>query len=153
VPIKVGHAIIKAKMREVNAFMAVESSGHFYFADYFYCDNGLIPAILVIAYLNEKKITLPEALAEITKNYFVSGEINFQAENKDEIIAALKGKYGNAKFEEIDGISIEYSDWRFNVRKSNTEPLLRLNIETRSRELLKQKREELVKLINSLKKQ
>lgn len=107
VPSKVGHAIIKAKMREVDAFLAVESSGHFYFKDYFYCDNGLIPAILVLSYLNEKNQSLAEALAEVTENYFVSGEINFTAENKDEIITALKGKYADAEFSEIDGVSIE----------------------------------------------
>lgn len=151
VPTKVGHAIIKAKMREVDAFLAVESSGHFYFANYFYCDNGMIPVILILSYLNDKNITLTEALSEVISNYFVSGEINFTAENKDEIIAQLKNKYSDAKFEEIDGISIEYSDWRFNVRKSNTEPLLRLNIETRGKELLEQRREELVNLINKIK--
>jgi len=152
VPSKVGHAIIKAKMRAVDAFLAVESSGHFYFADYFYCDNGLVPAILVLSYLNEKKINLSEALAEVIENYHVSGEINFTAENKDEIIAKLKDKYSDAKFEEIDGLSIEYSDWRFNVRKSNTEPLLRLNIEARSQDLLEEKREELLGLIERTKK-
>jgi len=94
-------------MREVDAFLAVESSGHFYFKDYFYCDNGLIPAILVLSYLNEKNQSLAEALAEVTENYFVSGEINFTAENKDEIITALKGKYADAEFSEIDGVSIE----------------------------------------------
>lgn len=150
VPSRVGHAIIKAKMREVNALAAFESSGHFYFRDFFYCDNGMISAILILAYLNEKGITLSEVLAPITSKYFVSGEINFTAENKDEIIARLKEKYGDAKFEEIDGLSIEYSDWRFNVRKSNTEPLLRLNIETRSQTLLNEKKKELVGLINSL---
>lgn len=152
VPSKVGHAIIKAKMREVNALAAFESSGHFYFKDFFFCDNGMISAILILSYLNEKGITLSEALAPITSKYFVSGEINFTAENKDEIISQFKEKYSDATFEEIDGISIEYTDWRFNVRKSNTEPLLRLNIETRSKELLEQKQEELVNLINSLKK-
>jgi phosphomannomutase len=152
VPSKVGHAIIKAKMREVDALAAFESSGHFYFKDFFYCDNGMISAIIILSYLNEKGITLSEALAPITSKFFVSGEINFTAENKDEIIAALKGKYAYAKFEEIDGISIEYPDWRFNVRKSNTEPLLRLNLETRSQELLDQKKDELTKLIDSLKK-
>lgn len=152
VPSKVGHAIIKAKMREVDALAAFESSGHFYFRDFFFCDNGMISAILILSYLNEKGIMLSDALESITSKYFVSGEINFTAENKDEIIAQLKEKYNDAKFEEIDGISIEYSDWRFNVRKSNTEPLLRLNIETRSKELLEDKREELVNLIDSLKR-
>jgi len=152
IPSRVGHAIIKAKMREVDALAAFESSGHFYFKDFFFCDNGMISAVLILSYLNEKGITLSEALAPITSQYFVSGEINFTAENKDEIIAELRRKYTDARFEEIDGISIEYPDWRFNVRKSNTEPLLRLNIETRSQELLDDKKEELVNLINGLKK-
>jgi len=149
VPSKVGHAIIKAKMREENAVAALESSGHFYFRDYYSCDNGMIPAVMIISYLNEKGITLKEALDPILSKYFVSGEINFIAENKDEIIVQLKEKYGDATFSEIDGISIEYDNWRFNVRKSNTEPLLRLNIETRSKELLEEKKKELVSLINS----
>ncbi|MFH1183259.1 MAG: phosphomannomutase/phosphoglucomutase [Candidatus Moraniibacteriota bacterium] len=152
IPSRVGHAIIKAKMREVNALAALESSGHFYFRDFFYCDNGMISAIMILSYLNEKGLTLSQALAEIMSKYFVSGEINFTAENKDEIIAQLKEKYADAKFEEIDGISIEYPDWRFNVRKSNTEPLLRLNIETRSQALLDEKKKELVELIDGWKK-
>ncbi len=152
IPSKVGHAVIKSKMREVNAFLAVESSGHYYFRDYYFCDNGMIPAIIILSYLNEKNITLSEALAPIMENYFVSGEINFEAENKDEIINKLQEKYSDGKFEEIDGISIEYSSFRFNVRKSNTEPLLRLNIEARSQELLDEKKAELVGLIEEWKK-
>ena len=151
IPSKVGHAIIKAKMREEGALAALESSGHYYFRDYFFCDNGMIPAILVLSYLNEKNISLSQALRPITSQYFVSGEINFELENKDEIISKLKGKYAEGQVEEIDGISISYSDWRFNVRKSNTEPLLRLNIETRSQERLEEKRKELVDLINEWK--
>jgi len=138
-------------MREEGALAALESSGHYYFRDYFFCDNGMIPAILVLSYLNEKNISLSQALRPITSQYFVSGEINFELENKDEIISKLKGKYAEGQVEEIDGISISYSDWRFNVRKSNTEPLLRLNIETRSQERLEEKRKELVDLINEWK--
>jgi len=149
---KAGHTFFKARMKKEDALAAFECSGHFYFRDFFHCDNGMIPALLILSYLGEKKTNISEAFAEILKKYFVSGEINFTAENKDEIIDHLREKYSDAKFEEIDGISIEYPDWRFNVRKSNTEPLLRLNIETRSQELLTQKKEELVKLIDGLKK-
>jgi len=152
VPAKVGHALIKSKMREVNALLAVESSGHFYFRDFFYCDNGMIPVVIILSYLNEKNLTLSEALKPITDNYFVSGEINFEAENKDEIIEKLKEKYSNATFEEIDGISLSFPDFRFNVRKSNTEPLLRLNVEARKGSVLNEKRDELVNLINEWKK-
>lgn len=151
VPSKVGHTLIKAKMREVNAMAALESSGHFYFRDYFFCDNGMISAVLILSYLSEKGLKLSEAIRPIASKYFVSGEINFVAENKDEIIDKIKNKYSDSKIEEIDGVSIEYNDWRFNVRKSNTEPLLRLNIETRSKELLGNKKEELMNFINEIK--
>lgn len=152
VPSKVGHAIIKSKMREVDAILAVESSGHFYFKDFFFCDNGMIPVVLTLSYLNEKNSSLSEILKPITQNYFVSGEINFEAENKDEIIEKLKETYSDASFEEIDGISLSLKDFRFNVRKSNTEPLLRLNVEARDQSVLEEKKQELIGLINSLKK-
>ncbi len=150
IPSKVGHAVIKSSMRQENALAALESSGHFYFRDFFFCDNGMISALLILDYLNKEKIKLSEALASFTDKYFVSGEINFVAENKDEIIEEIKQKYNDGQFEEIDGLSIAYSDWRFNLRKSNTEPLLRLNIETRKAGLLEEKREELVRLIETL---
>lgn len=151
-PTKVGHAFIKHKMREKNAVLAVEGSGHFYFRDFYFCDNGMISALLILCYLNEKKRPLSEILSPLTTRYFVSGEINFTAENKDEIVEALKNDYAEGKFDDLDGISIEYPDFRFNVRKSNTEPLLRLNLEARSAEGLEQKKKELVEKIEKLKK-
>jgi phosphomannomutase len=151
-PTKVGHAFIKHKMREKNAVLAVEGSGHFYFRDFYFCDNGMISALLILCYLSEKKRPLSEILSPLTTRYFVSGEINFTAENKDEIVEALKNDYAEGKFDDLDGISIEYPDFRFNVRKSNTEPLLRLNLEARSAEGLEQKKKELVEKIEKLKK-
>ncbi len=146
-PTKVGHAFIKSKMREKNALLAVEGSGHFYFRDFYFCDNGMISALFILKYLDKSKITLSKALESLTNNYFVSGEINFVAENKDEIVNALKEKYVEGKLDELDGISIEYPDFRFNVRKSNTEPLLRLNLEARSADILEEKKKELMEAI------
>jgi len=149
----VGHTFIKEKMREVNAIAGVEGSGHFYFRDFFFCDNGMIPAVLILSYLNEKNMKLSEVLKPLMEKYFVSGEINFEADNKDEIIDALKKKYAEGKQDELDGLSVEFGDWRFNVRKSNTEPLLRLNMEARKSKLLDDKKREVSEVIESLRKE
>jgi len=148
----VGHAYFKEKMKTVNGVAGFEGSGHYYFRDFFSCDCGMVPAALIISYLCENGVKLSEALEFLTSKYFLSGEINFEAENKDEIIQNLKGKYKDAKQDELDGISIEYDDWRINVRKSNTEPLLRLNMEARNENVLKEKLEEVSQLIKSLSK-
>ncbi len=152
-PTKVGHAFIKHKMREKGAILAVEGSGHFYFRDFYFCDNGMISALLILRYLSEKGLPLSEILRPLTDKYFVSGEINFMAENKDEIVEALKNDYAEGKFDDLDGISIEYPNFRFNVRKSNTEPLLRLNLEARSAEELKQRKRELVEKIEGMRRE
>ena len=125
-------------------------SAHYYFRDNFYADNGMIPFMVMLEILSTSGKTLSELLAPLKNKYFVSGEINREARNVQRILEIMEGKYREAKVEHIDGLSIEYTDWRFNLRASNTEPLLRLNLEAKSNELMEEKRDEVVKLIEQI---
>lgn len=144
---KPGMTVIAGKMMQENAVFAGEMSSHFYFKENFYRDNGIIPLFLILEMISKYNTTLSKLALPYTSKYFISGELNFETEKKDELIKLTEEKYKDGKVEYIDGLSVEYSDWRFNLRKSNTEPLLRLNIESRSQELTKQKTQELVNLI------
>ena len=140
-----GHSFIKARMRKTGALFAGEASGHYYFRDNFYADNGMIPFLLMLEYLSVKKVSLAEAVHRLRTEYPVSGEINFSFENRrhlQDAFAAVSDAiqhWGNPCFETpIDGLSVrflsrphrpEFGSWRFNLRESNTEPLLRLNVE------------------------
>ncbi len=147
---KSGHAFIKQKMREVNAIYGGEMSAHHYFRDNSYSDSGLIPFLLILQLLSEENAKLSELVEEMIKAYPCSGEINSTVENPKAKILAVKEKYSDGKVDELDGVSVEYSDWRFNLRMSNTEPLLRLNVESRGNEkLMKEKTEELLNFIRS----
>lgn len=147
---KSGHAFIKERMRTDDVVFGGEMSSHFYFRDYFYCDNGMIPLVMMFEFLSTQNKTLSEIMTEMfwTK-YFVSGEINTEVKDVKAKIAEAKEKYsaGAKDVNEIDGVSIEYDDWRFNLRGSNTEPVIRLNVEAKSKALMEQKRDELLKLI------
>lgn len=131
---KTGHAFIKERMRSENAIYGGEMSAHHYFRDFGYCDSGMIPWLLVINLLSLKKTTLSSLVAERVKAYPCSGEINYRVDNALEIIKKLEEVYAPlaVKVEYVDGLSIEMNDWRFNVRISNTEPLLRLNVESKN---------------------
>jgi phosphomannomutase len=146
---KPGMTIIADKMKEVGAIFGGEMSSHFYFKENFNRDNGMIPLFLILEMLSVYNTTLSQLVIPYTSKYFISGELNFQTEKKDEIIKALQDMYSNGTQEFIDGLSVEYDEWRFNVRKSNTEPLLRLNLEARSEKIRKEKQNELVSLITS----
>lgn len=146
---KPGMTIIADRMKKENAQFGGEMSSHFYFKENYYRDNGLIPIFLILEMLAKYDTTLSKLAQPFTSKYFISGEINFETEKKDEIINAVGEKYNDGKKENIDGLSIEYSDWRFNLRKSNTEPLLRLNLEAKSSALMQEKRDEMVALIKS----
>jgi len=147
---KPGMTVIAGKMKEEDAIFGGEMSSHFYFRDNFYRDNGLIPLFLVLEMMAEYNKPLSALIAPFTSKYFTPGEINFETHKKDEIIAAFEEKFKDGKVEHIDGFSVEYPLWRLNLRKSNTEPLLRLNLEARSQKLMEQKKEELVELIKSM---
>ena len=145
---KSGHAFIKERMRNDNVVFGGEMSAHYYFKDYFYCDNGLIPFVMMLEFLSTENKTLSEIMNEMFWNkYFVSGEINSEVSDVKSKIAEAKEKYSEGTIDEIDGVSIEFPDWRFNLRGSNTEPVIRLNVEAKTKELMEQKRDELLDLI------
>lgn len=143
-----GHAFIKQKMREVNSIYGGEMSAHHYFRDNFYSDSGLIPFVLILQLMSDERSKLSNLVGEMIKEYPCSGEINSTVSDPLAKIEALKVKYSDGILDELDGISIEYPDWRFNVRMSNTEPLLRLNVESKKNEKkMKEKTEEILNLI------
>ncbi len=150
---KVGHAYAKLKIREINGIFGGELAGHYYFRDFFCCDSGILASLLVLSVvkkLREEGKTFSSLIDSIVK-YANSGEQNFRLEHKDEAIQALYSRYaGDAdKVMDFDGYRIEYPDWWFNVRKSNTEPYLRIVAEARTRELLEEKMNEIRGIIAS----
>jgi phosphomannomutase/phosphomannomutase/phosphoglucomutase len=147
---KCGHSFFKDRMRREDAVFAGETSAHYYFRDNFYADNGMIPFMVMLEILSASGKTLSELVAPFKNKYFVSGEINREARNTQRILEIMEEKFRGATIEHIDGLSVEYPDWRFNLRASNTEPLLRLNLEAKSKELMEKKRDEVIKLIDQI---
>jgi phosphomannomutase len=149
---RVGHAFFKRRMREEGAIFGGEVTGHYYFRDNFFADNGFIPALLMLELMSRKGQTLQELLAPLREKYFISGEINTKMPDMRlvaEKIDALNARYVDGKTYTMDGVSVEYPDWHFNVRASNTEPLIRVNLEATSPALMEQKRDELLAFIRS----
>lgn len=147
---KSGHAFIKQKMREVNSIYGGEMSAHHYFRDNFYSDSGLIPFVLILQLMSDENAKLSELVGKMIKSYPCSGEINSTVSDAAAKIKAIKEKYTGGMISELDGLSVEYSDWRFNIRMSNTEPLLRLNVEAKNdKNLMKKKTEELLNFIRN----
>ena len=147
---KAGHSFIKERMIKEQAVFGSETSGHYYFKDNFYLDNGLFPFLAVLDILSAGDLSFSEILQPLREKFFISEEINFEYQNPN-ILEEIKQKYANAQIDNIDGYDFNYPNWRFNLRISNTQNLLRLNVEADSGELLKQKIEELSKLINQYK--
>jgi phosphomannomutase len=147
---RVGHAFFKTRMREVGAAFGGEVSGHYYFRDFYCADSGTIPALLVLELLSVEGKRLSELLEPLRARYFISGEINSEVEDQAAKIAELEERYSDGELSRLDGISIDYDDWHFNVRPSNTEPLLRLNLESLvSREHMEEKRDEVLGVIRA----
>ncbi len=149
---RVGHAFIKQRMRETNAIFGGEVTGHYYFRDNFYADNGFIPAMLMLELMSRKGKSLHQLLEPLAAKYFISGEINTKLAGMDHVPAKLQqiaDKYAGGKQYRLDGLSVEFPDWHFNVRPSNTEPLLRLNLEATTRVMMEAKRDEVLALIRS----
>jgi phosphomannomutase len=149
---RVGHAFFKRRMREEGAIFGGEVTGHYYFRDYFYADNGFIPALLILELMSRKGQTLNELLAPLREKYFISGEINTKVSDMAAVQAKIDGlaaRYTDGKTYTLDGVSVEYPDWHFNVRPSNTEPLLRLNLEATTPELMEAKRDEVLAFIRA----
>lgn len=146
---RVGHSYIKEKMREENALYATESSGHSYFRDFWYADNGMIPVMQILEFLNESPVKLSDAVMPVMNKYFISGEINTEVQDKEGKMAEIAEKYKDGQISKLDGVTVEYSDFRFVVRPSNTEALLRLTLEAKTKALMEEKRDEVLAIIRS----
>ncbi|MGZ5336799.1 MAG: phosphomannomutase/phosphoglucomutase [Solirubrobacterales bacterium] len=145
---RVGHAFFKIRMRETGAVFGGEVSGHYYFRDFFCADSGTIPALLMLELISREGRSLKELMAEFRSRYFISGEINSEVEDQEGKMSEIAERYGDAKLSWLDGVSVDYPDWHFNVRPSNTEPLLRLNLESLiSPQQMEEKRDEVLELI------
>ena len=148
---KTGHAFIKERMREVDAIYGGEMSAHHYFRDFAYCDSGMIPWLLVAGLMSEKQQSLADLVAAREAAFPCSGEINRRVEDPGALLAAVEAHYGPSalRVEHLDGLSVENSDWRFNLRMSNTEPVVRLNVESRgNRSLMEARTEELLTFLD-----
>ena len=147
---KTGHAFIKERMRQEDAIYGGEMSAHHYFRDFAYCDSGMIPWLLIAELISVKKKSLSKLVTERIVSYPVSGELNFTVSNPSALLKSIFEKYAEFSLstDNTDGLSMEFDKWRFNIRSSNTEPLLRLNIEARANlELLKEKVFEITSVI------
>jgi phosphomannomutase len=134
---KGGHAFMKDRMRKENAVFAGEMSGHYYFRENFYADNGLIPFLLVLEHLSKSGKPFSEVMRPYLDGHHMSGELNYTVSDVQQVISAVKDRYEHEGSEDFtDGYSLETVNWRFNIRPSNTEPLLRLNIEAREEQLI-----------------
>jgi phosphomannomutase len=147
---RVGHAFFKARMRDEGAIFGGEVSGHYYFHDFYNADSGTIPALLVLEKLSVEGKRLSELLEPYRSTYFISGEVNSEVADGEAKMAALEERYGDGRISHLDGVSVDYDDWHFNVRPSNTEPLLRLCLESLVSEAdMERRRDEVLALIRS----
>jgi phosphomannomutase len=147
---RVGHAFFKQRMREEGAAFGGEVSGHYYFRDFWCADSGTIPALLMLELLSVDGRSLADLMAEFRARYFISGEINSEVDDQEAKMEGIASRYEDGEIGRLDGISIDYPDWHFNVRPSNTEPLLRLNLESLvSHEDMEAKRDEVLGLIRA----
>jgi phosphomannomutase len=145
---RVGHAFFKKRMREENAAFGGEVSGHYYFRDFYCADSGTIPALWILQLLGGSDRDLAGLIDEFRSKYFISGEINSEVEDPQAKMAEIEASHPDAEITHLDGVSIDYPDWHFNVRPSNTEPLLRLNLESLVSEGdMEEKRDELLRVI------
>jgi phosphomannomutase len=140
---RVGHAFIKQQMREANALFAGELSGHYYFRDNYSTESSAMATLCVANIVSRSDRPLSELVAPL-RRYHASGEINSEVRDKDEVLERLRRKYADGELLELDGVTVEYEDWWFNVRPSNTEPLIRLNLEAKTPDLMKARRDEVL---------
>jgi phosphomannomutase len=147
---RVGHAFIKQRMRKEDAVFGGEVSGHYYFREFSKADSGVIPFLLMLELLSKRGERLSTLLAPFRDRYFITGELNSTVDDVEGRLQALEQRFGSeGRVSHLDGLSVEADEWHFNVRPSNTEPLLRLNLEARSRELMERKRDEVLAVIRS----
>jgi phosphomannomutase len=147
---RVGHAFFKTRMRDEGAAFGGEVSGHYYFRDFYCADSGAIPALLILELLSTRAKRMSELLAPLRERYFISGEINSEVADQDAKMQEIASAYSSGEVGWLDGVSVEFDDWHFNVRPSNTEPLLRLNLESLvSPDHMVEKRDEVLALIRA----
>lgn len=147
---KSGHAFMKDRMRSENALLAGELSAHYYFRDNFYADNGVIPFLLILEYLSKTKMKFSEMVDPFLEGHYMSGELNYEVADIKKIMEKVRQRFKNDGEEDfIDGYSLESKDWRFNIRPSNTQPLLRLNVEANAPELVDKIKTEIIRIIHS----
>jgi phosphomannomutase len=147
---RVGHAFFKTRMREEHGMFGGEVSGHYYFHDFYCADSGTIPALLILELLSLREARMSELLEPYRTRYFISGEINSEVADQEAKLEEIAARYSDAHQYRLDGLSVEYDDWHFNVRPSNTEPLVRLCLESlRSPEDMERRRDEVLGLIRS----
>jgi len=147
---RVGHAFFKTRMRAEGSLFGGEVSGHYYFRDFYCADSGTIPALLILELLAGEQRSLSELLAPYRERYFISGEINSEVTDQEAKIEQIARRYADAEQSRLDGISVDYADWHFNVRPSNTEPLLRLCLESLvSVKDMRRRRDEVLALIRA----
>ena len=145
---RVGHAFIKHRMREEGAAFGGEVSGHYYFRDFSQADSGIVPFLLMLELVSNKGGKLSEILREYRSRYFLTGELNTPVSDVAQKLAELEERFGReGRVSHLDGVSVDAGEWHMNVRPSNTEPLLRLNLEARTPELMEAKRDEVVAAI------
>lgn len=144
---RVGHAFFKARMHETGAIFGGEVSGHYYFRDFGCIDSGTLPALLILELTSQKGQTLGQLVDAYRQKYFITGEINSTVDDGQAVMDEIERRYGDGQIDKLDGISVDYPDWHFNVRPSNTEPLLRLNLEAFNQADMERRRDELLELI------
>jgi phosphomannomutase len=147
---RVGHAFFKRRMRDEGGAFGGEVSGHYYFRDFYNADSGTVPALLILELVSKRGKRLSELLETFRSRYFISGEINSEVSDQQAKMDEIERQYSDGRISKLDGVSVDYDDWHFNVRPSNTEPLLRLNLESVvSREDMERRRDEVLELIQS----
>lgn len=146
---RVGHAFIKRRMAAEGALFGGEVTGHYYFQDFNYADSGIIPSLLILEMLSKTGRRMSELLAPLEEKYFISGEINSTVADPQAKLRQLAERYHDGKVEWLDGISVSYPTWHFNVRASNTEPLVRLNLESLAREEMERRRDEVLAIVQA----
>jgi len=146
---RVGHAFIKKRMRDEGAVFGGEVSGHFYFRENWFADNGMIPALLMLERIGREGRRLSEILEPLRARYHISGEINSRVADVPRALARIEERFKDGRIRRLDGVSVDYDDWHFNVRASNTEPLLRLNLEAATPSQMQKRRDEILSLIRS----
>jgi phosphomannomutase len=146
-PAKSGYPFIKEKMRVVNAVFGGEASAHYFYRDFYFSDSSIITLLLLIEFLSKNNLTLSQAIEEYKQGYFMYEETNFRVNDVDKVFSDLKHEFSAGKITELDGLSVDFELWHFNLRSSATQPLVRLNLEGKDQELIEEKRDQVIRVI------